>query len=148
MAEGVHGNEGAGFEMSFGCPNSPKHDMANGSRENVLRPNLNDAGSIGSKAAKSIPKSKSCVKTIQPLAAAKSKISVSAASGGPIVDQWTASKPWSARNATHSGLRFISIRNFTQPTAGLRFLRRATRHMTMPDGCPHLQDMDTQPRSR
>ena len=67
MAEGIHGNEGAGLELCFSGPNGAEHDVADGGRENVLRSDLNDTGPIGPQAASSIPKSRSCVKTIQPL---------------------------------------------------------------------------------
>ena len=145
MAEGVHGNEGAGFEVWFSGANGAQHDIAEGGGQNVLRSDL----------------SRSCVKTTQPLAAAKATISESDAMGSPTVDQWIASKPWSLfqraqrslrpvreRNETQSGLRFMSIRIFMQPAAALRSLRRATRHMPMPDGCPLPQDTDMRPGSR
>jgi len=82
------------------------------------------------------------------LSAAKSTISESAAHGSPMVDQWTAVRPVSPRKGTHSGLRFMSMRNFMRPAAALRFLRRATRRTPTPDGCPPLPDTDKQSESR
>ena len=81
MAEGIDGNEGAGVKLCFGGPSGAERSVAYGGREHVLRSDLNDTALLVRKAASSIPKSRSCVKTIQPSVAAKSKISESAAPG-------------------------------------------------------------------
>jgi len=47
MAEGVHGDDGAGVKVWFSSPNGADHDIADGGWEDVLRPDLNDAGFVG-----------------------------------------------------------------------------------------------------
>jgi hypothetical protein len=50
MAEGVHCNEGAGFEVWFNAPNGAEHDVADGDGKNILGSDLNDTGLLVHKA--------------------------------------------------------------------------------------------------
>src|ERR1035441_4192212 len=80
-----------------------------------------------------------------PYALAWSIISVSDAHGCPMLDQWMLSKPESARNWTHNGLKFMSIRSFMPREVELRSPRRARRRRREPAEYPLLQGRDMRP---
>ena len=99
MAGRIHGNQSSGFELMFSCPDCSHNGIADRGWKDVLAAHLDDAGPSVRNAASSMPKSRSCVRTMQLPTAAQSGFRIGRR-GSRTVDQWIAPKPWAPRQGT------------------------------------------------